>query len=264
MMVKSTLRTMKKSFIQEGHFDWKAIKEDEQPDRYRQAWLKLFFLGSCQTIGRTREFQHRAALEHFEQKGWWNTFTDSNNPEAWFKIMDEYLVDAITSDKYRTWLQVMPLYRFSSHLNDYIDLFWSAESELPNIKDLVQPGSSSSLSGSGFAPPELKATLGIGANFILRELCRHGIYSDSSIEQYCYVASRGVRDLLGNRLPDGLNIDHPSAESSRAIYEFLCEHMGEERATFDGAFDIPLRILSRNDNAGILGTVLKIGTWSGQ
>ena len=245
-----------------GRFDWQAIKEDNQPERYREAWLKLFFLGSCQTIGRTREIQHRAALDDFDNNGWWQTFIKPDVPADWFKVMNEYLAKAINGDKYRTWLQILPLYRFSKHLDDYIDLFWSADSGLPNVDDLIRPGSSAALSGAGFAPPELKATLGIGANFILRELYRNGVYSDASLEKHCFVASQGVRRLLGERLPEGLNLDGASADHSQKIYQFLCKHIGEERATFNGAFDIPLRLLAREDNRLTLESILEIGVWN--
>jgi len=53
-----------------------------------------------------------------------------------------------------------------------------------------------------------------------------------------------------------------SASSSKEIYKFLCENMGEERATFSGAFDIPLRILSRQENRELLEDMLEIGSWS--
>lgn len=257
----SHLQEYEKELYPDGQFDWEAIREDSNPDRYKQAWLKLFFLGSCQTIGRTREVQHRAALKSFADKGWWSVFVSNDNPKAWFDVMDEYLADSITGDRYRTWLQILPLYRFSSNLADYIDLFWSAETGLPNINDLIKPGSSSALSGIGFAPPELKATLGIGANFILRELYRHNIYEDDSIVPHCFMASEGVRRLLGNRLPEtGLHLEAgASASSSKEIYEFLCENMGEERATFNGAFDIPLRILTRQENREFLEDMLEIG-----
>ncbi len=246
-----------------GYFDWLSIKEDETPERFELAWLKLFFLGSCQTIGRSKEVQHRAALESFDQKGWWKVFSDPKNPKAWFDVMDQYLSDAITSDKYRTWLQILPLYRFSSNLTNYIDLFWSADNGLPKIEDIIQPGSSSNLTGAGssFTPPELKATLGIGANFILRELYRHDIYSDESLEQHCFVVSKGVRNLL-QKLPDGVVLSDSSAVSSKEVYQYLCEHMGKEHASFNGAFDIPLRILSRSSNSQLLESLLDIGVWS--
>ncbi|MFA0493005.1 sacsin N-terminal ATP-binding-like domain-containing protein [Vibrio sp. 10N.222.54.B11] len=245
-----------------GVFDWESIKLDEQPDVYKPAWLKLFFLGSCQTIGRTTEQQHSAALKHFEDKGWWSVFSDVNDPSKWFDVMDQYLEQAVTSDTYRTWLQILPLYRFSSHLEDYIELFWMAEQGMPNIKALIQPASSAELSGAGssFAPPELKATLGIGANFILRELYRYGVYSDESVEKHCFVASQGVRDILSKKLHDPLELDKASADSSEKIYSYLCLHMGEEFATFDGGFDIPLRLLARDDK--LLENILEIGVWN--
>lgn len=244
-----------------GAFDWDSIKLDKQPEFYNLAWLKLLFLGSCQTIGRSREEQHRAALEYFEKNGWWTVFADANDPSKWFDVMDQYLEQAVTSDTYRTWLQILPLYRFSSHLEDYIELFWMADQGMPNIKALIQPASSSELSGAGssFAPPELKATLGIGANFILRELYRHGVYSDESVEKHCFVASKSVRDILCTKLHDSIDLDKPSAVSSEKIYNYLCSHIGEEYATFDGGFDIPLRILASSDKRDLLENLLEVG-----
>ncbi|MCG9582064.1 hypothetical protein L1D09_11070 [Vibrio tubiashii] len=244
-----------------GAFDWDSIKLDKQPEFYNLAWLKLLFLGSCQTIGRSREEQHRAALEYFEKNGWWTVFADANDPSKWFDVMDQYLEQAVTSDTYRTWLQILPLYRFSSHLEDYIELFWMADQGMPNIKALIQPASSSELSGAGssFAPPELKATLGIGANFILRELYRHGVYSDESVEKHCFVASKSVRDILCTKLHDSIDLDKPSAVSSEKIYNYLCSHIGEEYATFDGGFDIPLRILASSDKRDLLDNLLEVG-----
>lgn len=258
------LQKYEKELYPDGQFDWESIKEDNDPERYKQAWLKLFFLGSCQTIGRTKEVQHRAALKSFADKGWWDIFVRSDNPQAWFNVMDEYLDYAITGDRYRTWLQILPLYRFSSHLDQYIDLFLSAEFGLPSITDLIKPGSSAALSGSGVPLAELQATLGIGANFILRELYRHNIYEEASIVPHCYMASEGIRNLLGKWLPEGgLLLDEgAAASSSQKIYEFLCDNMGEERATFNGAFDIPLRILVRSKNRDLLEDMLEISSWS--
>lgn len=247
----------------DGQFDWLAIKEDDNPERFNKAWLQLLFLGSCQTLGRTREYQHRDALKYFSQQKWWDVFVRTDNADDWFEVMDRYLAKSITGEAYRVWLQILPLYRFSSNMTDYIDLFWSAESGLPNINDLIRPGESAMLSGSNFAPPELKSTLGIGVNFILRELCRHNVYEDHSLAPHCYMASAGVRDLLSNRLPEGgLQLDSASAEYSKVIHAFLCQHMGEEKATFNGAFDIPLRVLARSENRECLADILKIGSWN--
>lgn len=247
----------------DGQFEWLAIKEDEHPERFNKAWLQLLFLGSCQTLGRTREYQHRDALKFFSQQKWWDVFVRTDNADDWFEVMDRYLAKSITGEAYRVWLQILPLYRFSSNLTDYIDLFWSAESGLPNISDLIQPGQSAMLSGSNFTPPELKSTLGIGVNFILRELCRHHVYKDHSLAPHCYMASAGVRDLLSHRLPEGgLQLDSASAEHSKEIHAFLCRHLGEEKATFNGAFDIPLRVLARSDNRERLAKILEIGSWN--
>ena len=78
------------------------------------------------------------------------------------------------------------------------------------------------------------------------------------------MASEGVRDLLGKWLPEGgLTLEaRASASNSQEIYEFLCDNMGEERATFNGAFDIPLRILVRKRNRDLLEDMLDISSRS--
>ncbi|ENG1093728.1 hypothetical protein ABS441_000376 [Yersinia enterocolitica] len=230
----------------EGWFDWVALRDASDEKRSRLALLKLLYLGSCQTIGRTKEEQHRAAIEHFQEKGWWETFINPDAAQQWLDVMDEYLEDSLYSDTYRIWLQILPLYRFSKHLESYRDLLDMSEAFLEDIGDLLRPASSINLSGTGVSTvvPELRATLGTGVNFIFRELVRNNVFTDPSIHRYCFSAPERVRRLLLALEYEEIDVSQSSASDSLLLWKFFREHLGEENATFNHCFDIPLRILT--------------------
>ncbi|MFS7180219.1 hypothetical protein AB6846_07850, partial [Serratia proteamaculans] len=230
----------------EGWFDWEALRDASDEQRSRLALLKLLYLGSCQAIGRTKEEQHRAAIQHFEEKGWWETFINPDAAQQWLDVMDEYLEDSLYNDTYRIWLQILPLYRFSKHLDSYRELLDMSEAFLEDIGDLLRPASSINLSGTGVSTvvPELRATLGTGVNFIFRELVRNNVFTDRSIHRYCFSAPERVRRLLLALEYEEIDVSQSSASDSLLLWRFFREHLGEESATFNHCFDIPLRILT--------------------
>jgi hypothetical protein len=235
----------------EGGFDWEALRNPEDEDRANMAWLKLLYLGSCQTIGRTKEEQHSGAMNYFAQRGWWDTFVDPDAASQWLNVMDEYLKEAINGEKYRTWLQILPLYRFSRHLEAYRTLLDSSESFLDNIDDVLRPASSKALSGTGITAPELRATLGTGINFIFRELTRHRVFSDEKIYRHCYSAPERVRRLLKALGCDEIDHSQATPDVSLRLWDFFCAHLGKDAATFNHCFDIPLRILASDSKKGL-------------
>ncbi|MCL1092796.1 sacsin N-terminal ATP-binding-like domain-containing protein [Shewanella kaireitica] len=245
----------------EGIFTWDLILKDDLNDpNTAKAWLKLLYLGSCQTIGRTRERQHKGAIALFERKGWWDVFinTEKTNAQAWFEVIDQYLDDSINDEEYRNWLQLLPIYRLSRDLEDYVELLYSSEQFLENLDDFLRPGSSSKLDGSGMAVPELKATLGIGTNFVFRELIRNKVFDVENLKRFSYVPSLKVREFfakLGCNLDDNTWSPYQSAE----IYDFIEEHIGEDFVTFSDCFDIPFRILMSDKYRDLREKLLGIG-----
>jgi hypothetical protein len=211
----------------------------------RSGWLKLFYLGACQSMGRTTEVQHRAAMDWFEQRGWWDKIATRNRlrAEDWTEIIEEYLTESKVNERYRQWLQILPLYRFATNLQDYVDLFLCA-GQIDNLDDLLASTSSPLLHGSGISVPELKATLGIGVNFVIRELIRHQVI-DSDATKYAFTMPGLVRKALTRVGYPALNGASPY-ESERA-FEYISDLIGEELATFEMSFDIPFRIIWQSE-----------------
>ncbi|MET2853361.1 hypothetical protein ABXV24_15790 [Vibrio owensii] len=250
-----------KKMYPQGVFDWDSIIQDDLTQvETRKSWLKLLYLGSCQTIGRTKEVQHRGAVEWFEVNGWWDIFAvpDKTNADAWFKVIDEYLDYSLTKEQYRNWLQLLPIYRFSRDLDDYVELLWSSEHFLEHLDDFLSPGTSAALEGTGMSVPVLKATLGIGTNFVFRELIRNKVFDAENLKRFSYVPSLKVRELFST-LQCQLDANSWAPYQSTTIYDFVEKHLGEECATFSECFDIPFRILMSDENQGLREELLGIG-----
>ncbi|MEZ9533925.1 hypothetical protein AB4260_11165 [Vibrio lentus] len=232
---------------------WELMAEDfalEQIET-RKGWLKLFYLGCCQTLAYSNDAANRNVIEWFENHGWWDKLAQPGGPKPdyWNQLMEEYLKTAKVNERYRVWVQILPLYRFATKLTDYVNLFRNA-SFINNLNDLLQPNSSSLLSGSGIDVAELKGTLGIGINFILRELTRHYVIEQefsSSTHKYAFVLPLRLRTLL-NKIGAGLNTE-ANPTNSEQLYSFFLETLVEDDSHFGLSFDIPFRVLLNDRKA---------------
>jgi len=220
----------------------------------RDGWMILLFLGSLNTVGRTKDAQHREAIRYFKSEGWWNVFIQENPqeaPEQWMQILDKYLQDQFYGSQYESWMmRFVTIYRFARWLDEYADAWLSIKQQSTkfSLEDVLNTATSQVHAGGGISAPVLSRTLGIGANFILREVVRHGVLNSASAivsSEHCFVAHKRVRELL-NRL--GMNLDEDVASSSQSqdIYKFISHYLGKDQATFDFSFDIPFQIIARD------------------
>jgi hypothetical protein len=122
------------------------------------------------------------------------------------------------------------------------------QSEQFSLEDVLNPATSSVYAGGGVSAPRLSRALGIGANFMLRELVRNGVLDGASAivsSEHCFVPHLRVRQLL-NELGMQLDEEHAYINQSQEIYEFISFHIGKEKAIFDSSFDIPFQFISRD------------------
>lgn len=232
---------------------WSLMAEDYALEQLetRKGWLKLFYLGCCQTLGFANDAANRNVVAWFEANGWWDKLAEVDGPSAsiWKELMEEYLQTARVDERYRVWIQILPLYRFSTKLQDYVELFMGA-SFITNLDDLRKPNSSPLLSGTGIQVSELKGTLGIGINFILRELQRHQVLESehgSIVKKYGFVLPARLRQLL---IKVGANlINEANPDNSELVFNYLSASLDNESQHLLSDFDIPFRILLDNDRA---------------
>lgn len=223
------------------------LADDEAGNINRSDWLTLLMLGHCHTLGRQRPEQHRGFIETCQRRRWWNTFSaphPENRPDEWMKILEDYIGSQIDNTPYEHWMNRFPaIYRFSRYLDDCAGIFLSLD-QRENIKNLsivLNSKADPSQQGGGYNAAPVARTLGIGACFVLRELKRQGLIQKDHVVPHCYVPVKRVREMCTQLGCQGLD-DNAGTQASTVIHRFLCNHLGPEKATFEGAYDIPLQM----------------------
>jgi hypothetical protein len=216
----------------------------------RKQWMALFMLGICHTIGGFRFRQHRGFIQLCNTKGILRQLADrSVPPGAWHQKLLDY-VDSVNGDtiEYHHWLkQMVGASMISRWLDVYRRTFQAADKMSFDfgLGDITCPRTSSHFRGAGpaFSAPPLRQVLGMGACFVMRELARRQILQNRRCFRFCYVPHERTRILLTRLGCTGLRDTKDRGAQSERIYEFLCEKVGMEMATFDLAFDIPFLML---------------------
>jgi hypothetical protein len=210
----------------------------------RREWLRLLLLGASHTIGRTQPEQHRDFLANCETYRWLDTFAEPDSrAEEWIDLLETYLDRQPHEVPYYQWVKLfVPIFHLSRWLEPCVRSFCSMQSRRPpwNLRQILSPREDPDSTGGGPDTPSFRQALGIGACFVVRELCRLRVLESREAHRYCYVPSKGARDrleaLAGRSL---VPADATRPEQSECIFEFLQDHLAD-RATFDGAFDLPL------------------------
>lgn len=227
-----------------------AMDEDGSFDR--SAWLTLLLLGAFHTMGRATPYQHRGFLDRCQQRGWWQVFSADHPQEkasAWMGILDEYFDGQTDSSEYEQWFkQFGSIYRLARYLDHYVETFFTMDRVVragKNAQAILTSRAASMFQGGGIDAPPIAKTLGKGACFILRELMRSKVISSPGVIPYCYAPVGRVRTLL-SRIGAEIDYNTDPFAQSQAIHGFLASHLGQEKSTFLGHFDIPLQVLAKH------------------
>ena len=230
------------------------LRLSNQPDwedpQMRENWLTLFMRGALHTMGRVRPEQHQSFIRLWRNNRWLQIVADpQRNLQSWVEIVVDFLDQPGETIRFFDWMrQFVSIIQLAHWLQDYGDAFLAID-QLNGpllMTDITRLRYSSQFQGSDFDAPSIDRTLGIGACFVVRELMRLGILSSVHAYPHCYTPVRRVRNLLESIGCRGLD----SGASQRwgqsvTIHEFLSGYLGE-RATFNGAFDIPFLIIAED------------------
>ena len=218
----------------------------------RVSWFTLFALACFRSYGRTTEAQHRGFVDRAVQDGWWAELAESRPPDdtrVWLGRLQAWSrADQSGQDEeFGMWRSsLVALYSVARWLDEYVRLMQNLpkivqdSSGRVSLRDILNPTYSPSVQKLGVDAAPLARTVGMGVNWMIRELIRGGIYvRGGPMAPYAWMSSRRVRTFL-ERL--GLSDLPGNADDSRRIYEFVVEEIGEEAAEFDGDYDLPLQL----------------------
>ena len=221
---------------------------------HRTSWFTMFALACYQLLGRTRDPQHLGFIQRGMREGWWRRLAESKPPDdfrPWLESLERWSEPYQDDQVFLLWKRTLvDLYTIARGLDDYILLI----RKLPDsIRDgagsldfVLRPSSSSVASRLGTNVAPINRSLGIGMNWLIRELVRHGVYrreDERLLAPHCWASTQRVRTFL-NSLGAGVG-DQPHVAVSRDIGDFVAEHIGAGHARFDGDFDLPLQIVTR-------------------
>ncbi|MBU2964928.1 hypothetical protein Q4508_15225 [Amphritea sp. 2_MG-2023] len=225
--------------------------DDDLGDYNRSSWLTLLLLGGFHTMGRMKPSQHRGFIETCQHRGWWEVFTATHPEERfkdWMKVLDQFIGEQVDEQSYEYWMARFPIiYKLSRRLDDYAELFLGFERyQKPfDLAKALTPSADTDQQGGGIIASPLRNTLGIGANFVVRELIRNNVIDTPYLREHAYVPYKKVRLLLAEMGCD-LSEDVLRHQRSPMIAQFIEEKIGNDKATFYGDYDIPLRIVAED------------------
>ena len=215
-------------------------------------WLALLVLGACQSLGRTRDEQHRSFLEWIHNEGWWDVFKNPDDIQSWMSVLRDWQDNASARLTYLRWMSLFPMiYQLSRYRDVYVRLLKSAGRRpegMHEITRLLSPRVDEVLTGAGAnfdAPP---APLNMGLHWVLRELVRMEVVEGEHLFPDCWVPSEQILRLLGEV---GLNRPDDSMSNSQkacAIFDFLGAELGTDAPNLHLSFDVPLRHVASNAN----------------
>jgi hypothetical protein len=223
---------------------------DAESEEGRTSWFTLLALASFQTLGRTREEQHRNFLEDVLHGRWWlDLATADSDPLPWLQRMEAIAEDYEDDQQFIQWhRRLFDLYILARWLRVYSHLFLSLPNRIAqrgnrlSLRQLMQPSTDPDLSGSGIWAPAINRTLGYGVCFVVRELARLNIFDTTGIEPYAWQPTLRMRNLLQWLGMDVLN--DTAADNSPAIWRYVSAQTDSNRAQFQGSFDLPLQLLT--------------------
>ena len=228
----------------------------------RTPWFTMFALACFQSFGRAQDGQHRRFIEGGYGKGWWQEIAESRPPDEiqpWLARLEDWSAPDLPDQGFLWRRTFVDLYTVTRWLTEYVEIV----RKLPRIvqergpvslNDVLRPTDSPVIQPLGLEAAPLKRPLGIGANWLIRECIRNGVYDSddvSSMAPYCWMPSQRVRKLLEKLGMRELS-EKADKEDSRAIHAFIVGHLGADRAHFGGDFDLPLQLVTRADYGEVL------------
>jgi hypothetical protein len=234
----------------------------------RAAWFTMFALACFQSFGRAQDGQHRVFIEQGWREGWWQELAESRPPndvQSWIDRLEGWSASEKFDQAFLPWRRTfVDLYAVARWLDEYREITL----KLPRIiEDYGIISLNSALQPSYWAlamrlcidAAPINRSLGIGMNWMIREMLRHDVYEPRDhglMAPYGWAPSQRVRELL-NALGADVGV-WADKEASRAIHQFVVEHIGADYARFDGDFDLPLQLITREKNRAALAYCFEV------
>jgi len=236
----------------------------------REAWFTFFALSCFQGFGGSQDGQHRSFVDSAIASGWWADLAKaqpSANPDVWLARLRDWADDKHPDLKHWRWRRALiDLYKIASWLPQYAWIatklpraIGAASTSLVRLSDVLTPSYSPVWREASIEAAPLVRTLGLGANWMVRELARSGFWTEREqpiTAPYAWASTARVRKLL-NRLGAEI-IDEPFMDNSTAIWRFVSERLQHRQQELLRDGDLPLQLITRAEHKDVLRRCLHL------
>ena len=224
----------------------------------REGWFTLLALACFQGFGGAQDGQHRTFIAD-RGRDWWKELAQAapgQEDHAWLERLRDWSGAKQADLDYWRWRRTLvDLYRIARWLPRYAWMFSVLpravrQAGTPGLKDILTPSFSPVWRQAGIEAAPLPRSLGLGANWAVRELLRAGFWTDDEAEvmaPYAWASTGRVRRLL-NGLRADLG-DRADMDLSHRIWDFVLGQIPHRRADILRDGDLPLQIIPRADRA---------------
>lgn len=249
---KTERKTYEARIYPEGFHPRRLAEQDVATQR--EDWFTFFALAIFRTLGRTRDGAHRNFIARAKQAGWWQEMAVAklpDDPSPWLRNLEDFARPDAWRIDYPQWRRALvDLYVMARWLPDYVDAYQNLPRILQNedvisLNDIWRLSASPVWQRRGLEGAPLTQSLGLGANWLIREGLRAGLWNDDDKDRlapYGWAASRRVRKLCRAQI----NLDLGEAgdmDDSRELYSVIKYHLGAD-ADFLGDLDLPMQTIS--------------------
>lgn len=234
----------------------------QEVETQREGWFTFFALAIFRTLGRTHDGAHRNFIVRARQAGWWQEMATAALPgdlDPWVRSLEDFARPDAWRIDYPQWRRALvDLYVLARWLPDYVDAYKNLPKVLRNeeaisLKEIWRLSASPVWQRRGLEGAPLTQSLGLGANWLIREGLRAGLWSEEDkclLAPYGWAASHRVRKLCHAQID--LDLGHiGDMDHSREIHETVKGHLGPD-AGFLGDLDLPMQIISDGAHEGQL------------
>ncbi|TKD13451.1 hypothetical protein FBT96_19530 [Rhodobacter capsulatus] len=261
-------------------YNFDTYPANSKPERLRdkhydddpEGWFTFFAQGVFRTIEWGNETASRNFINNAKRAGWWGDMariSQVHSYKPWTDRLEELASIDGKAENYRPWRRALgELYVVARWFPDYIDVYQNLPRFVQrdgaiSLVDHWWPSASPSHQRRGTEGASLIRALGTGANWMIREGVRAGIWGDLGGYMYGYgwansAAMGRFADRIGWRHLSGLG----GMDDSREIYSEF-EACLEDRASFGGALDLPIQLLMTQMHEGAQEDIFSPGPSTG-
>ena len=208
-------------------------------------WFILFILAIYQSKPFCRDLNNKTFLNSLDKLDKEGRLLEklgenkpSKNPQIWIDVILDFLDGKAYDEVYFTWFNEFPRMIEMSEFKDVYMQVLHDLNKLPekNKHEILTPESLNEYSGSSLRKaPTIDRAIRIGFSLIIRELIRKNeLAAVPKIEKFAFMPkTKCVKFVLGGSA-------NPHSTESVDMYRRIVAEIGEEKARFDGYYDIPL------------------------